>query len=237
MWDTSQLVGKWPRYTKRNVAAVLALLSLCVSLNYLLFWQTASLRSPLRDDDEADPSTTHQLCARRGQRYSFGRHVHRHRCRDRPEQACVAVVVTINMGFYDFFVNWFQHYEKSNDDSLLVVIAEDSQVYHKLTSDDLLAHRNIEIVLGDGSEAQSTAAEGFGTEGYRVLVSGRATHLLNVLCGLEQANHNRPSMLDRLMWTQHDTTTATTEHKWIVIYTDIDELWLQNPIPIILSAL
>ncbi|KAL7517760.1 hypothetical protein ACHAWX_002653 [Stephanocyclus meneghinianus] len=142
------------------------------------------------------------------------------------------------MGFYDFFVNWFHHYEKSNgDDSLLVVIAEDSQVYRKLTSDDLLhAQRNIEIVLGDGSEGQSTAAEGFGTEGYRVLVSGRATHLLNVLCGLEHAGHNRPSILDRLTFRQHAITTAK-EHDWIVIYTDIDALWLRNPIPIVLSAL
>ncbi|KAL7475302.1 hypothetical protein ACHAW6_001224 [Cyclotella cf. meneghiniana] len=236
MWVISQLAGKVAKYTKRKVAAVLALLTLCVSLNYVLFRQTASIWPPLRDDIANPLTTTHELCARRGQRYSFDRPL----CRNHRDGSCVAVVVTINMGFYDFFVNWFRHFQTSSGDVLLVVVAEDSRVYQKLTSDDLLfpqgrsdARSNIEVVLGGGSEGQSTAAEEFGTEGYRLLVSGRATHLLNVLCGLELNHHDQPSMLSSRLWGRH----ATAAHDWVLIYTDIDALWLRNPIPIVLSAL
>jgi hypothetical protein len=138
--------------------------------------------------------------------------------------SCYAVVVTVNMGFYDFFLNWHHHYTKLNLEdnatpnrnytTLLVVIAEDTEIYNKLLS---YPFNNTEIILGANSV--SYAAD-YDSVAYKSLVSERASHLLNLICGFQ------PSARNKTDW-----------NGWIVVYSDIDTVWLQDPIPIIDTTL
>jgi hypothetical protein len=110
-----------------------------------------------------------------------------------------------------------------------VVIAEDNEIYDKLLSLPLSKeHDNISIFLGAHATRQYSKNEAadYDSPNYKSLVSDRATHLLNLVCGLpgEDQFINNVSSLDE--W-----------NKWIVIYSDIDTVWLKNPIPIIQSSL
>ncbi|KAL3787910.1 hypothetical protein HJC23_000152 [Cyclotella cryptica] len=154
------------------------------------------------------------------------------------------------MGFYDFFINWYLHYDrvissslrqaryenglgntqKNNrkDDSthvpFLVVIAEDNEIYDELLSLSK-EHADIAVVLGARTMSQDSksSASSYNSTTYKLLVSGRATHLLNLVCGLPQ----------------YDTSASALDDwkKWIVVYSDIDTAWLQNPLPFVASKL
>ena len=139
---------------------------------------------------------------------------------------CYVVVVTVNMGFYDFFLNWYHYYNQSihlhpnngtdeklssSENQLLVVIAEDNEVYSSLHSLSLV---NIEIIRGRAALTGNSDAEDYDSAGYKSLVSGRATHLLNLICGLM-------------------AVSTQEENSLIVVYSDIDTVWLRNPLTII----
>jgi len=141
-------------------------------------------------------------------------------------ERCYVVVVTINMGFYDFFLNWFHYYNASlHNNSIrgiwLAVIAEDNEVYQNM---QLLNLDNF-AVISSAVKQDVGSAEDYDSVGYKSLVSGRANHLLNLICGLNG----------------HATTTEQPSidlnDRWITIYSDIDTVWLKNPIPIIQANL
>lgn len=133
---------------------------------------------------------------------------------------CYVIAVTVNMGFYDFFLNWYHYYHLSDLQSnntgnaqskaLLVVIAEDDEVYIQLTK---LQWNDVQIIRGHNVKESNSLAEDYDSVGYKSLVSGRASHLLDLLCGLQK----RTGL--------------------IVVYTDIDTVWLRNPLPIIRNKL
>ena len=142
---------------------------------------------------------------------------------------CYVIAVTVNMGFYDFFLNWYYFYEHSvlshiftSDEDvvhpLLVVIAEDYEVYNMLQT---LTLNNTRILLGETSHVNGQA-ENYDSSGYKTLVSGRATHLLNLMCGL----HSNQANMGLEFFP-----------KWVVVYSDIDTVWLHDPLPVINNKL
>ena len=143
---------------------------------------------------------------------------------------CYVIVVTVNMGFYDFFLNWYHYYNQSvhlhsNNDTTqtknsmkhqrLVVIAEDNEIYSALHSLSLI---NTEIIRGGAAQTGKRDAEDYDSSGYKSLVSGRATHLLNLICGLA-------------------SVSTQEEKQLIVVYSDIDTVWLRDPLAIIETEL
>ena len=141
-------------------------------------------------------------------------------------ERCYVIVLTINMGFYDFFLNWFHYYYTSlhnntNDQICLVVIAEDNEIYQKM---QLLNLENAAII-SSATKQSVGSPEDYDSVGYKSLVSGRASHLLNLICGLN--GHATTSEQSDIDW----------ETRWIIIYSDIDTVWLKNPIPIIQANL
>jgi hypothetical protein len=145
------------------------------------------------------------------------------------QQYCYVVAVTVNMGFYDFFLNWYHYYNQSvilstningtSKPSVLVVIAEDDEIYEAMTK---LSLNNTEVIRGAFQRAYGKA-EDYDSTGYKSLVSARASHLLNLLCGLQDM--------------QSASDFAETENRWIVVYSDIDTVWLQDPLPLIQANL
>ncbi|KAL7476372.1 hypothetical protein ACHAW6_002241 [Cyclotella cf. meneghiniana] len=177
----------------------------------------------------------------------------RNRTKDCNNNYCVIIVVTVNSGFYDFFMNWHRHFERAVLQSprqvgdavnsnpkgnqtidltrlpFLMVIAEDNEIYDKLLSLPLSKeHDNIAIILGTHAtrEYSTSEAADYDSPNYKSLVSYRATHLLNLVCSLPEG--------DRFMKFE---SSLDEWNKWIVIYSDIDTVWLKNPIPIIQSSL
>ncbi|KAL7505845.1 hypothetical protein ACHAXN_003966 [Cyclotella atomus] len=137
---------------------------------------------------------------------------------------CYAIVLTVNMGFYDFFLNWYHFYNQSvlqsintQNEVLLLVIAEDNEIYDELNR---LQLGKAKIIRSSNKMQNSGRAENYESVGYKSLVSGRAAHLLSVLCGLKyQPTTNQSSSFG--------------SNGWIVLYSDIDTVWLQNPLPFI----
>ena len=136
---------------------------------------------------------------------------------------CFAIAVTVNMAYYGFFVNWYHHYvdavlaASASHKPLLVVVAEEKEVYEKLQSEPLLKDTNTEIVLGAYATSLSSKSLDYKSTEYKSMVSSRATHLLNILCGLN----------------------ALSDHgaNWNLVYSDIDTVWLKDPLPIIKAKL
>ena len=146
------------------------------------------------------------------------------------DEYCYVIVVTVNMGFYDFFLNWHHYYRRAiprsnnaykddaKNEALLVVIAEDYEIYGELNK---LQLNNTQIILGRNEQKSNGDAEDYGSIGYKSLVSGRASHLLNLSCGLQSRTTDQPAIGSR----------------WVVIYSDIDTVWLRDPMPIIKTEL
>jgi rhamnogalacturonan II specific xylosyltransferase len=106
------------------------------------------------------------------------------------------ILVTVNYGFLDFFMNWLHFYRKLNLKNKIIAIAQDEIVYRNLTE--------IENIwkIGKYSHILPNEASSFGTTNFSKLVSERPTHILKYL-----------------------------KEKMDIIYTDVDTIWLQNPIP------
>jgi hypothetical protein len=130
------------------------------------------------------------------------------------------IVMTVNDGFYDFFQNWYHHFEKlglqNNNDTELVLFAEDAHVYEKLTRQFPVASpkhpqrqsstsiqkvmvipTHLEKVTG----ANQDQSFSFGNWKYVTLVAKRPTRMLSVLC----TGRN-------------------------VLYVDADTVWKSNPL-------
>jgi len=137
-----------------------------------------------------------------------------------------AVVLTVNSGFWDFFVNWDNHFQdrvvNKSDELLLVIIAQDADIYDKLkTWPKPKASRTIIIPVYDltkGSSA-SARAEDYDSVGYKSLVSSRATYLLNVMCSIQGGKPNKG------------------DDDLVILYSDIDTVWLKDPFPYIQTKL
>jgi hypothetical protein len=157
------------------------------------------------------------------------------------------------MGFLDFFTNWYIHYERVvlrsplrgrvkdvanitetkhqavNPENLpfLAVIAEDKNVYDKLLSLPLSTEDNVVIILGARATRQysNTEAAVYNSSIYRSIVSDRATHLLNLICSLPEKDQSNK------LWSLDEV------NRWVVVYSDIDTVWLEDPVPIIQSTL
>lgn len=89
------------------------------------------------------------------------------------------VLVEVNNGYYDFFLNWLYHYNKLNLSIDVIVIAEDKIVKDKLEKEVIPFSPNVrleqsEILMGPISLKYNTFA-------YKKLVSARATHILHEL--------------------------------------------------------
>lgn len=165
---------------------------------------------------------TSSVCAERKQFYDFSaKSSANEQCHD---GQCFAIAVTVNMAYYDFFVNWYHHYDDavvrgsaSSHSPLVVVVAEEKEVYEKLRTDPLLKDTNTEIVLGVYAASLSSKFLDFNSNEYKSMVSSRATHLLNILCGLNALSDHGAS--------------------WNLVYSDIDTVWLKDPLPIIEATL
>lgn len=83
------------------------------------------------------------------------------------------VLLAVNTGYYDFFLNWMSFYQKLNVSLPVHVIAEDDHVYQKI---EQLRLANVQVERS-ALDNNSTDAFQFGTEEYRKLVYGRPTHI------------------------------------------------------------
>ena len=83
------------------------------------------------------------------------------------------ILLTVNDGFYDFFQNWWAHYEQLNMTNAVVVVAEDDDVHAKLkTNSNITVERPVLNI---------TDAHKWRSEGYKAIVSTRAQHVLRHL--------------------------------------------------------
>jgi Nucleotide-diphospho-sugar transferase/Polysaccharide biosynthesis len=89
------------------------------------------------------------------------------------------VLVEVNNGYYDFFLNWLYHYNMLRLPLDIVVVAEDSVVKEKLEKDVLpyVPH----IRLEQSNLALGPVSLKYNTKEYKALVSARATHILQFL--------------------------------------------------------
>jgi rhamnogalacturonan II specific xylosyltransferase len=115
------------------------------------------------------------------------------------------ILVEVNDGYYNFFLNWLCHYEALKINLDVVVIAEDDVVSKKLEREVRRSRPYLSIQRTNNKYMSSSLL--YGSMHYKNLVSGRATHILSRL----KAGKN-------------------------VLYTDVDTVWRNNPMPY-LSAL
>ena len=83
------------------------------------------------------------------------------------------ILLTVNDGFYDFFQNWWAHFDRLDMPQKVVVVAEDDVVYAKLKS-------NSRITV-ERSQLSQTAAHDYNGKEYKQMVSTRAQHILRHL--------------------------------------------------------
>jgi uncharacterized protein (TIGR01627 family) len=89
------------------------------------------------------------------------------------------VLVEVNDGYYDFFLNWLYHFEQLQLGLDLVVFAEDDVVHKKLERDIQSTRPNIEIERSGSSFLPKSLD--YNSKQYKELVSARATHILTKL--------------------------------------------------------
>jgi Nucleotide-diphospho-sugar transferase/Polysaccharide biosynthesis len=89
------------------------------------------------------------------------------------------ILLSVNDGYYDFFLNWLIHYNKLDIAIIVVVIAEDDSVEEKLKTYVLPVSPNVRVERS--RLALDLSAFTFNTENYKQLVSERATHILQKL--------------------------------------------------------
>lgn len=160
-------------------------------------------------------------------------------------------VVTVNDGFFDFFLNWHGHFENTvlnsrsarndfeidekdendikqhyfGDTPVLIIIAEDLIVYEKLSGLSYLINDGSVIILLSESAVKSgvPSAEDYDSDGYKTLVSTRATHLLDITCELVRGRKDDSNKSNR--------TSGHDDIPWVIVYSDVDTVFLKNPIP------
>jgi len=111
------------------------------------------------------------------------------------------ILLTINDGFYDFFINWLTHYRKLNlsPNQEVIVVAEDDTVFDRLLSDRRIP-TSFKIERSK-LKSSDTEALDYESDSYKKMVSNRASILLDKL-----------------------------EDGLDIIYSDVDTAWLANPL-------
>ena len=214
----------------------------------------------------------HELCSTRERnkewRYQLKNHLQQHQKEEEEsslwldQRTSFAIVLTVNNGFFDFFMNWLNHFNtnvatansnKQHPDNnlleqaiLLIIIAEDPSIHKRLN--DMTQSKGYSTIILPGyktaEESETDQAEDYDSYAYKSLVSTRATHLLDLICSLED-NANSDSGND-------DDTTDKNEDEgrseetmqsksilddMLILYTDTDTVWLKNPFPYIQSKM
>lgn len=145
--------------------------------------------------------------------------------------------MTVNNGYWDFFVNWHANFHKhvanSEDKPWLFVIAEDPAIHLKLKKWTGFKPITTIILPGyDSSDSDSAVqeAEDYNTIAYRKLVSSRATHLLDLMCSFEQAKLHGIS-------TDKSATEGKAKKPPVWVYSDVDTVWRSDPLSYIQKEL
>jgi hypothetical protein len=112
------------------------------------------------------------------------------------------IMMTVNDGYYDFFQNWYQHYQKLNLNMDMVLFAEDQVVLKHLQNANLpptgtIVPTYFEKLTGKDQDGPFS----YGTWQYVTLVDKRPSRMLDVLC----VRRN-------------------------VLYVDADTVWKRNPL-------
>lgn len=180
--------------------------------------------------------TSEEICSSRGH-HKWNDDLYRQLSDKADEMPSFAVVLTVNDGFWDFFLNWLHHFNKllasktESEQPMLIVIAEDSIIYEKLKSSLALEMRSTIILTGYDEADNSTVfiAENYDSVAYKRLVSSRATHLLNLMCSLGWLGVNGYA-------EDKESTKAKSKTEGIIIvYSDVDTVWVKDPFFYLLS--
>jgi uncharacterized protein (TIGR01627 family) len=124
------------------------------------------------------------------------------------------VLVEVNDGYYDFFLNWLYHFEQLQIGLDVVVFAEDDAVYKKLEVDVQSTRQYLQIERS-GSSFLSKSLD-YNSKQYKELVSARATHILSKLIEGRNVIYTdvdtvwKGNPLPYLVWAG-DTTDAVLE--------------------------
>lgn len=105
------------------------------------------------------------------------------------------ILLTVNNAFFDFFVNWYWYYKKLDLNLPITIIADDDESFKKLKS----AYNSCSVLR---SGLNISGAQDYKTKQYKILVSTRPQHILQLL-----QNGND------------------------VLYADVDSVWVKNPLP------
>lgn len=144
-----------------------------------------------------------------------------------------AIVLNVNNEYWDFYLNWYRHFQILNiatnsttiprvSNPMLILIAEDSITYEKL-QDFMHRSQTNNYVIVHGKEST-------------------ATNLLNVMCSLNAGEE----VIDDDSSDETNKTTTVTKKKAdtnenrddiSLIYTDVSTIWLKNPFPFIQKPL
>jgi len=124
-----------------------------------------------------------------------------HRIEDEKLKTNWIILLTINTGFYDFFLNWLAHYKKLNvdTDQEVIVIAEDDIVFDRLLNDRRIP-TSFKIERSKFKSSDTEALD-YESDSYKKMVSNRASILLDKL-----------------------------EDRLDIVYSDVDTVWLANPL-------
>ena len=155
--------------------------------------ETSSTRWHLIDQDPL----IHNVCT------SPERNIVKIKGRQDQKQYNWTIMMTLNDGFYDFFQNWYRHYQKLDLDLDIVLFTEDTVVHEKLQKANL---PNVTLVTTKFEQLTGTndasVAYSYNDKSYEILASQRPSSMLDVLC----TGRN-------------------------LLYVDVDTVWKQNPFP------
>ena len=89
------------------------------------------------------------------------------------------VLVEVNDGYFNFFLNWLYHYEALKIGIDVLVVAEDDIVKKKIEREVTPSRRFVHVERSN--RKYMAASVDYGTTNYKKLVSGRATHIISRL--------------------------------------------------------
>eukprot|EP00584_Thalassiosira_punctigera_P021944 CAMPEP_0172548288 /NCGR_PEP_ID=MMETSP1067-20121228/17618_1 /TAXON_ID=265564 ORGANISM="Thalassiosira punctigera, Strain Tpunct2005C2" /NCGR_SAMPLE_ID=MMETSP1067 /ASSEMBLY_ACC=CAM_ASM_000444 /LENGTH=403 /DNA_ID=CAMNT_0013335489 /DNA_START=73 /DNA_END=1281 /DNA_ORIENTATION=+ len=144
-----------------------------------------------------------------------------------------AVMLTLNDGFWDLFENWHNYFRDRlvdrPDKSLLILIAEDSIIYEKLKAMPESKKESFIVLPGHNFSIHSASdkAEDYESYAYKSLVSSRATYLLNLMCSFEGGESN--NAVNEVSVAEGETKIS--KEGLVVVYSDVDTVWLKDPFP------
>ncbi|XP_060593180.1 uncharacterized protein LOC132747701 [Ruditapes philippinarum] len=125
------------------------------------------------------------------------------------------IIMALNDGYLDFFLNWFASYKKSNVLVPIVLVAEDKAVYDKIKS---FKFSMITVKESNNSEINSTVV--FQSRAFMDLTLRRHTYVLNYLL------------------TGRDVIFSDTDTVWlknpVPYFTGDYDIWMQYDTPEIL---